>query len=212
MRSLIRRPFIRWITILTIIVFILLLPKKILHWRYASQIYDPESAPSRRLAIVFGAGLRRDGNPTDVLADRVEVAVDLYQRGCVSELLMSGSAHPRNYDEPGAMRALALGLGVPEEHILIDRGGSRTYETCRRARELFHADQVLLISQNFHLPRALVICQALGMDAIGVRADQHSYRTLEYGYWHLREIPATLVALWDSFLSPWLKETPRPPS
>ncbi len=211
MRKLIKNPAFRWMTILAIIAFILLLPRKILNWRYAAQIYDPHTAPSRWLAIVFGAGLRSDGIPSTVLADRVEAAVDLYHQGRVSKLLMSGFAN-QSYDEPGAMRALALDLGVPNEDILIDRGGSRTYETCRRAKELLHADQVLLISQDFHLPRALIICQALGIDAIGVRADQRSYHTLAYSFWSLREIPATLVAIWDSFINSWLTKKPLPPS
>lgn len=205
-----RIKLLHWLIFVAAIALIILLPRKILSWRHAHQIYDPHNAPARWMAIVFGAGLQRDGSPSAVLADRVAVAADLYHRGQVSKILMSGYTGPPSYDEPGAMVAFALLLGVPKEDILIDRGGSRTYESCRRAKELFQADHVLLISQDFHLSRALTICHALGIDALGVRADQRSYHPLAHRYWSLREIPATLVALWDSYLSPWLRNTPTP--
>ena len=212
MSRLIKSAYFRWLMIITILIVVILLPKKVLSWRYASLIYSPNDAPSRWLAIVFGAGLNRDGNPSPVLSDRVAVAVELYRQGRVSKILMSGSANPNRYDEPGAMRQLALLMGVPEEDILIDRGGLRTYETCRRAKELFEADQPLLISQDFHLPRALAICNSLGLNALGVRADLRAYQPWAYRYWTLREIPASLVAIWDSYVNPWLRKTPSPPS
>jgi SanA protein len=173
------------------------LPWLIVVQSYAALILTSEEAPTRSTAIVFGAGLRRDGRPTAILADRVRTAVDLYRRGKAQTLLLSGSATPPNYDEPGAMHQLALELGVAEEHLLIDRGGSRTFETCLRARDEFGIREAILVSQEFHLPRALAICAGLDLQAVGVSADLREYHSRAARYWELREIPATLVAFWD---------------
>ncbi len=117
---------------------------------------------------------------------------------------MSGSAGNFLISEPLAMRQLAIQLGVHPDDILVDTGGTRTYETCRRAQQVFNVKSAMLISQRFHLPRALGICEALGIDAIGVSADLRSYGSLSSRIWQLREIPATLVALWDSYIAPVL--------
>jgi SanA protein len=184
------------------ILVLVLLPWKISTWRYARLIFIPKFAPSRWLAIVFGAGLRRDGSPSSVLADRVFVAVELYHQGKVSKILMSGSAPNPFHNEAVAMRQMAIQLGVHPDDILIDSGGSRTYETCRRAQQLFNVRRATLVSQRFHLPRALGICEALGIDAIGVSANLRDYGPLAMKFWELREIPATIAALWDSYLAP----------
>jgi len=174
-------------------------------WRYSPQIFLPEFAPSRWLAIVLGAGLRRDGRPSNVLADRVSVAVELYHQGKISKILMSGSGYNPLYNEPVAMQKLAIQLGVHPDDILIDPGGTRTYETCRRAKQIFDINHTILISQRFHLPRALGICEALGVDAVGVSADLRDYGRFAMRFWQLREIPATLAALWDSYIAPMME-------
>jgi len=184
------------------ILIIILLPWKLTSLRFTNQIYTPDSAPSRWLAIVFGAGLRRDGTPSSVLADRVATAVQLYKAGKISKILMSGSTNVLQYNEPVAMKNFAVQLGVNPEDILLDREGTRTLETCRRAKEVYNADHVVLVSQQFHLPRALSICHAMGMDAIGVSADLRSYGSLSARFWQLREIPATFIALWEAYLIP----------
>jgi SanA protein len=177
------------------LVALLLLARWFLIRRHAPSVFTPQAAPPRPVAIVLGAGLRKDGFPTDVLADRVQAAADLYRQGKVGSLLMSGASHGPAASEPGAMRALALSLGVPAEAILVDAGGSRTYATCERARRLFGIEQAAVVSQRFHLPRALALCQALGIQAIGVAADRQPYGLASFVLWTLREIPATLVAL-----------------
>jgi vancomycin permeability regulator SanA len=178
----------------------------VLRWavarRYASAIYSLPDAPSRPVAIVFGAGLRRDGSPTTVLADRVRAAVDLYRRGAVSRILLSGSTG--RGDEPSAMRAFALQIGAPAAALVVDRGGDRTYSTCARARSVFGVGEALLVTQRYHLPRALVLCNALGIRAVGVAADLHAYSLRSQWIWRLREIPATAVALWEAFVNPGL--------
>jgi SanA protein len=162
-----------------------------------SLIYSVEEAPRRSAVIVFGAGLWRDGSPTPVLRDRVATAAQLYFEGKAEKLVMSGGNPTIDYDEPGAMRAYALSLGVPDEAIVLDYAGRRTYDTCYRARHIFGIRQATLVTQGFHLPRALYLCNSLGIDGVGVPADLRQYRRSAQTYWNLREIPATLGALWD---------------
>lgn len=190
-------PPLRWVILGILISLILIVPRWLLIRRYNAHIHLIENAPEKTTAIVFGAGLRRDGTPTTVLADRVSTAAALYREGKVQRILMSGSVDGDQYNEPAAMRSLALNLGVPDQDILIDTGGTRSLSTCQRARQVFGVEQALLISQRFHLPRALVICDAIGLSAEGVSSDLHPYRSRFV--WELREIPATLRALWDAF-------------
>lgn len=166
-----------------------------------SRIASVDSASQRPVAIVFGAGLLRDGSPTPVLRDRVETAAELYFAGKVQKLLMSGDNRFVEYNEPAAMRAYALELGVPDDAIVLDYAGRRTYDTCYRAKEIFGVDQALLVTQRFHLPRALVICNGLGIEGQGVSADRRAYRRSSLGIWNLRELPATLVAFIDTFIT-----------
>ena len=188
---------LRWVILGVLIVLILYLPRWFLIRRYSERIFALENAPRKTTAIVFGAGLRRDGTPTTVLADRVTTAASLYREGKVKKILMSGSISGDHYNEPVAMRSLALDFGVPAQDILIDTGGTRSLYTCQRAHLEFGIEQALLISQRFHLPRALIICDAIGLFAEGVTSDLHPYRSKFL--WELREIPATLRALWDAF-------------
>jgi SanA protein len=181
--------------------FAVALPRLLLGWRYSQRIFLTDTAPAAPAAIVFGAGLTRDGRPTIVLADRVRTAVELYRLGKVETILMSGSAPAVGYSEPEAMRRLALSLGVPAQVLKVDPGGTRTYATCLRAKELFGIDRALLVSQAFHLPRALLTCHALGMRAEGVSADLRVYRTQALSFWRIREVPATWVALWEAYVA-----------
>ena len=190
-------PLLRRVFLILLVIIVLALPRLILSLRYANHIHTLKSAPVMPTAVVFGAGLRRNGQPTTVLADRVATAAALYHQGKVSQILMSGTVRGSDYDEPSAMRSLALKIGIPAEDILVDSGGNRTLDTCLRARHIFGVEQALLISQRFHLPRALVICDASGVSAMGVAADLHPYR-FQF-FWELREIPATLRAIWDTY-------------
>jgi vancomycin permeability regulator SanA len=190
-------PTVRWAILGVLIILFLIIPRWLLIRRYNARIFTLENAPGKTTAIVFGAGLRHDGTPTTVLADRVTTAASLYREGKVKKILMSGSIRGDHYNEPIAMRALALDLGVPTQDILIDTGGTRSLYTCQRAYQVFGIEQALLISQRFHLPRALVLCDAIGLFAEGVTSDLHPYRSRFL--WELREIPATLRAIWDTY-------------
>jgi SanA protein len=160
-------------------------------------IHSVADAPRKRVAIVFGAGLRWDGTPSPVLEDRVATAAELYFAGKVEKILMSGDNRFIYYNEPGSMLNYALKLGVPREDIVLDYAGRRTYDTCYRAREIFGLTEALLVTQAFHLPRAVFTCNALGLPSEGVVADRRGYLPGAM----LREIPANIVALWDVWLA-----------
>ncbi len=190
---------ILWIILLLVIV--IGIPRLITAIVSSGKIFTVEESPSARAAIVFGAGLQRDGTPSPVLKDRVTAAVQLYQQGKVEKLLMSGDNRFEDYNEPAAMKTFALDLGVPEEAIVLDYAGRRTYDTCYRARHIFGLEEALVVTQNFHLPRALFTCRGIGIDATGVSADLRDYNSHSLRFWNTRELPATLVALWQVWVS-----------
>jgi SanA protein len=161
------------------------------------RVFSVGEVPARRVAVVFGAGITPDGRPTPDLAYRVGTAAELYFAGKAEKLLMSGDNRFVNYDEPTAMRRYAMTLGVPGEAIVLDYAGRRTYDTCYRARDVFQVQDVILVTQSYHLPRALYTCDALGIEAIGVAAGQSASSHLLD---NVREVFATALALGDVHL------------
>jgi SanA protein len=155
--------------------------------------------PPRQVAIVFGAGVWPDGRLSDILADRVETAVELYHLGKVQKLLMTGDNSRLDYNEPQSMREYALARGVADEDIVLDYAGRRTYDSCYRAIHIFGLDQAILVTQAYHLDRALFTASGLGLDAVGVSADRREYIFIRR-YW-FREFLATPVAVWQVFIS-----------
>jgi SanA protein len=138
-----------------------------------------------RVAVVFGARVWDTGEPSHVLLDRVITAVELYRAGRVSKILMSGDNPTHSYDEPTAMKAAAIKLGVPESDIVLDFAGRRTYDTCWRAKEIFEVKRAVLVTQEFHLPRALYLCHKLGVESVGITANRRKYGG--ENYWAFRE-------------------------
>ncbi len=182
-------------------LLILILPRLITTIASWTHVYKVDDAPTERVAIVFGAGLTRDGEPTAVLRDRVETAAQLYFSGKVEKLLMSGDNRFVNYNEPEAMRQYALSLGVPNDAIVLDYAGRRTYDTCYRAKAIFGLDSALLVTQGFHMPRALFTCNALGLKSSGVEANNARFRKLYMLIWNVREQLATVGAFVDVYIS-----------
>jgi vancomycin permeability regulator SanA len=159
---------------------------------------DPAQVPEKPVAIIFGAGIWADGTPTPMLADRIAAGVQLYKLGKVSKLLMSGDRSSDDYDEVTAMQRYAESLGIPTEDIILDYAGFTTYETCHRARENFNITEAILVTQNFHLPRAVYTCRQMGVEAIGLGTrDWGWYGIDSISYHTFREIFATLKALWQ---------------
>jgi len=170
------------------------------HWverTYASAIHTLEEAPSSRVALVLGARVYPNGRLSAMLADRVDTAIALYKAGKVDKLLMSGDNSLADYNEPGAMMAYAIARGVPAEDIQPDYGGRRTYDSCYRARQVFQVEEAVIVTQAFHLPRALFLCENLGVQAQGVMADRRVYSPRSLAWSETREMPALVAALVD---------------
>ena len=142
----------------------------------APQILDADglTAADYDCILVLGAGVRDDGTPSPMLYDRVTVAVKLYE-ATGAPLLMSGD-HTGDYNEVGVMKALAVEMGVPSEDVFLDHEGYSTYESLYRAKHVFGAKKLLVITQEYHLHRALYISRELGLEAEGVSADLRPYR------------------------------------
>jgi len=189
-----------WRSALVLSLFIataLFLPKLVVLFFAAPRTFSMDDVPSDRIAIVFGAGLLRDGSAGPVLSDRVETAVKLYQQGKADKLLMSGDNSFIEYNEPEAMRQYALERGVPDEDIVLDYAGRRTYDTCYRAKHIFQVNSAILVTQPFHLPRALFLCKWFDVESTGVEANNRYFLKRSLIYWNTRELFANFQAVWD---------------
>lgn len=143
-----------------------------------ARILSPEEAA--KLAdvdciLVLGCGVREDGSPSHMLEDRLRRSVTLYREGAAAKILMSGDHGRTDYNEVGAMKQYAMDEGIPSEDIFMDHAGFSTYESMYRAKEIFAAEKVIIVTQEYHLYRALYIAERLGMEAYGVNADYRTY-------------------------------------
>lgn len=125
--------------------------------------------------LVLGAGVRADGTPSHMLEDRLLTGISLYQADNTTKLLMSGDHGTAYYDEVNCMKDFAIAKGVPSEDIFMDHAGFSTYESLYRAKEVFGAQNVVIVSQKYHLYRALYVAESLGIEAVGVSADLRGY-------------------------------------
>lgn len=157
-------------------------------------IYDKVAdVPNMPVAVVFGAGI----NSLE-MKDRVDTAVALYKGGKVLKLLMTGDNGRMEYNEPIAMKQAAVAQGVPDKDVACDYAGFRTYDSVYRAREIFDVQRAVLVSQRYHLPRALFLAENLGINAVGMDAGVHNYRG--QAWYDLREIGSTEFAWFDLVL------------
>jgi SanA protein len=190
------------LVLLVIGISILLAPLALRAWvdgQVTDQIHTGlEEVPSKPVAIVFGAGYWPSGRLSHALADRMEAAIALYQAGKVNKLLLSGDNRFVDYNEPAVMAQYAEERGVPGEDLVLDYAGRRTYDSCYRARHIFGVEQAVLITQAFHLPRALYTCQQLGVGSVGFQADQRQY--VRAPWYQLRELFALSRAWLDLHL------------
>ncbi|NQV12138.1 YdcF family protein [Candidatus Uhrbacteria bacterium] len=128
------------------------------------------------VAIVFGAGILNASTPSDALGDRLKVASELYHAGKAKSILVSGDNSSKDYSEPDVMRkTLVDKYKVPEDKIFVDYGGRRTYDTCIRAHDLWGVEHAILVSQEYHLPRAIWTCEKLGIESVGISASLQPY-------------------------------------
>ncbi|MFE7405664.1 vancomycin high temperature exclusion protein [Isoptericola sp. NPDC057559] len=145
--------------------------------------------------IVLGAGLRPDGTPSTYLRRRVDAAAELYHAGVADRVVLSGDGQARPdgtpYDEPASMREWILGRGVPDEALTLDRQGLDTTASCRRTADLTGARTAVVVTQDYHLRRALFSCARAGLDAQGVGVSSASATPRNWVWWHVREVPAS---------------------
>ncbi len=193
--SFIRRivPFV--LLAVALVVLVMLLWKAWIDAQTSGLIYrwDDARLPENHVAMVFGAGLNQAGGPSAILYDRVATAADLYKAGKVQKLLMTGDNSAVNYNEVEAMRQTALGLGVPDNDIVLDYAGFNSWDSCYRAREVFGLTSATLVTQQFHLPRALFGCNYLHVKSVGVIADRQPYSTV---YNEAREYLGVMGLAW----------------
>jgi vancomycin permeability regulator SanA len=153
-------------------------------WSALGTVHDAEHTAAVPVALVLGAGLTPSGAPTPFLAARLDVAAELHRAGTVAVILVSGDNRTHDYDEPTAMYDYLVAHGGPGEDIVRDYAGRDTYDSCSRARRIFGVDRLVLVSQGYHLPRAVATCRALGVSTTGA------------GDWRMQ---ARYPSLWRSY-------------
>ena len=167
---------------------------KVLTSEQAAQLSDVDCI------LVLGCGVRSDGSPSDMLHDRLKRSVELYELGAAPKLLMTGDHGKEDYDEVDAMKTFAVNAGVASENVFMDHAGFSTYESMYRAKEIFKAQKVIIVTQGYHLYRAIYVAERLGLEAYGVAADYRSYR--DQTALDIREILACVKDFCTSVIQP----------
>ncbi|WP_437060260.1 SanA/YdcF family protein [Streptomyces sp. enrichment culture] len=171
-------------------------------WMYVStsdRLRTTADAPRTEVAVVFGAGLW-NGEPSPYLAHRLDAAAELYRAGRIEVVLVTGDNSREDYDEPDAMRSYLTRQGVPDTRIVSDYAGFDTWDSCVRAKKIFGVDEAVLISQDFHIRRAVALCRAAGVESYGVGVADRRDATWVYG--GIREVFASGKAALDAVLEP----------
>ncbi len=194
--------FVNFINILAAILLTFFVLSNLIVSSYSKFIKSTPEATTEivhypRVAIVFGGGVTLDKQPTDIIKQRLETAAELYERGAVDRILVSGDNRFVNYNEPLVMqRYLEEELFISSSDIQQDNAGRSTYETCERAVKVFGLKEAVLISQNSHLPRALFLCRSFGLNAYGYPTRADSIRLSQA----LRELGANLKAVFNVYI------------
>ncbi|MFA6105449.1 MAG: ElyC/SanA/YdcF family protein [Patescibacteria group bacterium] len=178
------------------VFFIFIIYANLVIIKKSDKIVFPADVPTSTVGLIFGGGLNADGTPNEMLTDRIVEGVALYKTGKVSILMMTGDDGKRYQNEVDAMKKAAMSFGVPENKIILDRHGYRTYESCYREANIFGFTEVIAVSQAFHLPRIIYLCENFGIKTIGVAADLHSYGG-DLAWMKFREVGARLKAWWQ---------------
>lgn len=163
----------------------------------AGRISTVDDVPSEPVALVFGAGLDIRGEPMPFLRARLDLARQLYAAGKVRVVLVSGDNRRANYNEPDAMRDYLIDNGIPAAKVIADYAGFDTYATCVRARRIFGVDQAIVVTQSYHLPRAVATCRSIGLDGWGVGDSSVKPDAEEWDSDVVREWPANIKMAWD---------------
>jgi SanA protein len=190
---MVRKQFLRYIKyILTALFFFIFLTNLAVHVKSSTHIYkDVKDAKEAETVIVLGAAVYSDGDLTAVYQKRVDKAFELYKAKKVSKILASGDNSTVEHNEVNPVRNYLLSKGVPDVDIYLDHAGFDTYSTMYRARDIFKVSSVIIVTQSFHLPRAVFIARSLGIDASGVPANDGDFKISNY----IREILANEKAV-----------------
>lgn len=156
-----------------------------------------EQAPARDVAIIFGAEMYPSGRPSPYLKARLDLGVELYERGKATVLIVSGDNAPEHHLEATNMKRYLVAQGVPGSAVVEDGHGLDTYDTCVRARDVFGVTETLLVSQRYHLHRAVATCRAVGVDAVGVGDVSVKRTSKRWDEFAQRELGANLKMVWD---------------
>lgn len=173
---------------------------------------DLKNIPAKQAVLVLGSRVYSTGQVSTILADRLDASIDLYKAKKVQKILVSGDHGTDGYDEANAMRKYLLRKGIPIEDIFMDHAGFDTYDSVYRAKYVFQAESIVIVSQAFHVPRALMIAQGIGLDAVALTADRHEYPRAGEIRTDLRESLARVKAFFDVMFSskPKFLGTPIP--
>ena len=150
------------------------------------------------VAIVLGAGLQADGTPSPYLRRRLDAAAQLWRDGKVHQILLTGDHSTPYHDEPGSMRAYLLTQWISADALVLDGAGVDTHASCRRAHDVYGVRRAVVITQDYHLPRALFECEHAGIDAVGVGVSAASFHPVQRLVWRLREVPASWHAAYTA--------------
>ena len=168
--------FVAWLTLNLIVVI-----------SASAHINEPQEAENSVCAIVLGAGVRSNGEPTWMLRDRLDMAIQLYEDGKVQKILMSGDHHTEGYDEVNVMKQYAIDKGVASEDVFMDHAGLSTYDTMNRAKNIFCLDKAIIVTQKYHLYRAVYLARSFGIDASGVATANNDYGAYQFVLNNTRE-------------------------
>jgi len=157
---------------------------------------DPAQVPRAQAALVLGAQVKPDGKPSAMLADRITAAEELYRAGRVEKLLLSGDHSRVKYDEVGTMRRILLARGIPADDIFTDHAGFDTWDSAQRARRVFKVESAVVVTQGFHMARALYDARRAGLNATGFIADRRQYGKI-MGKLRVREALARVKTMGD---------------
>ena len=172
---------------------------------YKKYIYNLEDIPNDNYAIiVLGAGVRNDGTPSDILADRLETSLEVYRSNLGNVFILSGDHGREEYNEVRAMKDYIMKDNIDEKIIFMDHAGFSTYDSMYRAKEIFKVDKAIIVTNEYHLPRALYIARKLGIEAYGVKSDKRGYQLMDS--YKKRE---ALAQLKDFFYVNILKPEPK---
>jgi vancomycin permeability regulator SanA len=160
-------------------------------------IFTEATVPEAPVALVLGAQVHADGNPSAFLAARLDIARRLLETGKVRAILVSGDHMHWEYDEPGAMLKWLVDRGVPGGKVVLDYAGFDTYDSCARADRIFGVKQAIVVTQTYHLPRAVTVCRRLGIDATGVGDDSVKIYRDPWRASSTREHGACVKAVYD---------------